>query len=85
MRPESINAIMRNLEPEQRQKFYDAEKEAGEAIGHVGTPSSEFMTDFHNCSCGWESGPYFDGDVYAYEAWLKHITEAGADIIYPQA
>jgi hypothetical protein len=34
------------------------------------------MIDVYQCSCGWESKPYFDGDIYAFMEWEKHVKSA---------
>lgn len=83
MRDPSINAQMRELGPEGRQPFLDAEKEAGKAIGHIGFASSDGRSDRHNCSCGWNSPTYDDGDGWAYLDWVDHITAEGAQVKYP--
>ena len=31
------------------------------------------MSDQYTCSCGWESRHYYDGKVYAFLDWVKHI------------
>ena len=38
-------------------------------------PLTGGMLDQIKCSCGWESKTYFDGDVYAYYEWKKHVKE----------
>lgn len=32
-----------------------------------------FMLDQAECSCGWRSQVYFDGDVYAWHEWKNHV------------
>ncbi len=63
-----------------------AEEDAGREINHIGTSETDKggMCDRHVCSCGWESGWYFDGCVYAMEDWVKHIQQHGAEINYPE-
>lgn len=62
-----------------------AEKDAGFEINHIGSAESEFMSDRHVCSCGWESPWYWDGAPFAQQDWVKHIQEQGGEINYPQA
>ena len=33
------------------------------------------MLDQYECSCGWKSNPYFDGDHWAYKEWLDHVDQ----------
>lgn len=60
-----------------------AEADAGREINHIGFATSEGMTDWHECSCGWKSKPCFDGAEYAQQDWVKHILEHKAEINYP--
>ncbi len=62
----------------------EAEANAGREINHVGSPQSMRMSDWHTCSCGWESERYHDGREYAQEDWVSHIQSHGAEINYPQ-
>ena len=37
---------------------------------------TSYMTDACFCSCGWRSNDYWDGDVFAYQEWQKHVRES---------
>jgi len=71
--------------PELFQARLKAEQDAGREINHIGSSESKGMCDRHHCSCGWSTEWHFDGDVYAHEAWVRHIQEHGAEINYPVA
>lgn len=43
------------------------------ATGHVGTYTSEGMSDGFACSCGWTTGGYWDGPHYAHQDWRTHV------------
>lgn len=30
------------------------------------------LIDEYVCSCGWKSGPFYDGAEFAYAKWKKH-------------
>lgn len=34
------------------------------------------LIDEYHCSCGWKSGPYYDGAEFAYNAWKKHARQS---------
>lgn len=41
--------------------------------GHIGECIVDGMIDEVVCSCGWKSGPFFDGMEYAVGVFCKHI------------
>lgn len=44
---------------------------------HVGKYREEAgLIDMWECSCGWESKPYYDGAHWAEEEWRKHVRDA---------
>jgi len=47
-------------------------------IEHEIQPRSEGLIDYANCSCGWQSNPYYDGRDLAKQEWVLHA--AGADL-----
>jgi hypothetical protein len=78
--------MFRKMLPEEREPFLAAEEAAGAEIGHAGRAVSKGIVDTHECqeSCGWKSQPYMDGREWAYQEWLEHIIENGAEIRYPE-
>lgn len=36
------------------------------------------LIDEYVCSCGWKSGPFFDGAEFAYAKWQKHAKDAAS-------
>jgi hypothetical protein len=70
--------------PQQLEARRQAEIEAGEATGHTQKIEGATMDDTCVCSCGWRSRTYWDGDVWAYNEWVKHIEEQGTAIAYPK-
>jgi len=35
-------------------------------------PDDGYMTDRAECSCGWRSTSYWDGDDLAHDDWVRH-------------
>ena len=62
----------------------EAERRAGREINHFGSSRSDATLDRHECSCGWQSNPYEDGQDLAFKEWVTHIKEHGAEIAYPE-
>lgn len=54
-----------------RVKPTDTEFPPGHTPRYVSTPSG--MIDSYECSCGWKSGPYYDGAEYAWTDWKRHV------------
>lgn len=50
-----------------------SEKNTGEK--HEMKMEGSGMVDEAVCSCGWRSGPFFDGREYAEALWKKHLTD----------
>jgi hypothetical protein len=48
-------------------------KERAIKLGHTPTYLETHMIDSIHCSCGWDSGHYFDGYEYAYKEWENHV------------
>lgn len=42
---------------------------------HVGEPTVKHSNDYVKCSCGWKSEGYWDGMVYAWDEWRKHVAD----------
>lgn len=70
--------------PEGVKARYAAEIEAGKQIGHAPKIEGVTMDDTCVCSCGWQSGTYWDGREYAHAEWVSHIQTQGAMIVYPR-
>jgi len=41
--------------------------------GFKWVPLAGGMLDQIECDCGWQSATFFDGDVYAYAQWKRHV------------
>lgn len=55
---------------------------SGEAELHEGKyKSAGYMLDSWECSCGWQSRPYFDGDHWAEAEWKKHVADSLASVL----
>ena len=48
---------------------------APQDVKHEMRQVSEWMTDKVICSCGWDSGWYFDGMSFAISEWKRHVEE----------
>ena len=59
-------------DPGKAQKIWD-KLAAAAAPEHAGENVGEHMSDKIKCSCGWESRGYWDGAVFAWEAWREHV------------
>lgn len=69
--------------PDQLEARREAEIHAGREINHIQEMVGITMDDTCECSCGWRSSTYHDGQHWAFEEWVKHIQEHGAEIAYP--
>lgn len=78
------NAMLRSMLPEDREPIFAIEEAAGKAAGHQGIAKSESLSDWHECTCRWDSLRYHDGSEWAYQDWLKHLLEEGVEIVYPE-
>lgn len=52
----------------------------GETQIHTPKPRSNGMSDWVECSCGWESSGYWDGAEYALGEWSIHKADADAGV-----
>jgi hypothetical protein len=41
--------------------------------GHKRKMVSVGLSDHCECSCGWKSPGYWDGQEYAFDDWQKHV------------
>lgn len=41
-------------------------------VNHAEHLSGGYMTDWVECSCGWRSNSFWDGDDLAHDEWVKH-------------
>lgn len=64
-------------------KRHETERAAGDQVGCVATYKGDGgHGDRYECSCGWESNTYWDGDHWAWQEWVDHIKRQGATVEY---